>query len=133
MDGALCMFDRTTRQLYFSGAYNPLWIVRNKEVLEFKADKFPIGISGTELKSFTTQKVETKSGDMIYVFTDGYADQFGGEIGKKLKYSGFRELLIKCSAMNADEQLKELDRHFATWKGSLEQVDDACIIGVRID
>lgn len=133
MDGALCMFDRSNRQLYFSGAYNPLWIIRNKEVLEFKADKFPIGISGAELKPFNTHKVETRSGDMVYIFTDGYADQFGGEQGKKLKYAGLRELLLSLATLNADEQHSKLERHFSTWKGNLEQVDDACIIGVRID
>jgi serine phosphatase RsbU (regulator of sigma subunit) len=133
MDGALCMFDRTARQLYFAGAYNPLWVVRNGEVLEYKGDKFPVGISGTELRSFTTHKVETKSGDMIYVFTDGYVDQFGGDKGKKLKYSGLKELLIECSGLPAGEQNAVLEKHFSAWKGDLEQVDDVCVIGVRID
>lgn len=133
MDGALCVFDRQTRKLTFAGAYNPLWVVRNTELIEIAADKFPVGISGAELKSFGTQHVDVRSGDMIYVFTDGFADQFGGPSGKKLKYSGFRKIIVEIASLTADEQQKRLSAFFDDWKGSLEQVDDVCVIGVRID
>ena len=81
---------------------------------------------------FTTHTIELQKGDTIYVFTDGYADQFGGEKGKKFKYKSLKELLLSIQKQTMEEQKETLDTIFEKWKGDLEQVDDVCIIGVRI-
>lgn len=132
MDGALCVYNNATRELLYAGANNPLWIFRNNVLMEIKADKFPVGVSGAGLKPFTTHRVSLQQGDMLYVFTDGYADQFGGEHGKKLKYSGLRKLLAGTCTMPVREQVTAIDDYFKKWKGVHEQVDDVCMIGVNI-
>ncbi|MBI4931428.1 MAG: SpoIIE family protein phosphatase [Bacteroidetes bacterium] len=105
MDAVLCSFDPSPDggKLEFACANNPLWILRNNQWLEFKPDKFPIGMQG-ENKPFTLQKVQLQKGDLVYSFTDGYADQFGGEKGKKLKYKNFQQLLLNTSEKRMDEQ-----------------------------
>ena len=119
--------------LQWSGANNPLWIIRkNSNTLEeIKADKQPVG-KFSERKNFTTHNLELEKGDRLYLFTDGYADQFGGEKGKKFKYRQLEELLISSSLLPLNEQKNILDASFITWKGKLEQVDDVCLIGIMI-
>ena len=129
MDIALCKLEGTT--LFYSGANNPLWIIRNGEVLETKADKQPIGKFELEQK-FTTHKLELLQGDSIYIFSDGYPDQFGGEKGKKYKSGKFKKFLISIQEYSMEEQHKLLDKEFENWRGKLEQVDDVCVIGVKI-
>jgi serine phosphatase RsbU (regulator of sigma subunit) len=130
MDISLCVLDLKTKALNWAGANNPLWIVRNKELIEFKADKQPIG--KFELaKPFTTHSVKLEANDCIYIFTDGYQDQFGGNGAKKFKASKFKELLLSVNDSNMEHQHKLIDKAFSDWKGSLEQVDDVCIIGIR--
>ena len=129
MDIALCCINGN--QLKYAGAHNPLWIVRNGEVLETKADKQPIG-KYVHAEPFTNNTVPLEAGDTIYVFSDGYPDQFGGEKGKKLKSRNFKEILIGLQDLPMADQENKLNEAFDNWRGSLEQIDDVCVIGVRI-
>lgn len=133
MDLALCSLDIEKKTLEFAGANNPLWIIRNKALIEIKGDKFPVGIFvGEKLNKFHEHKINLQKNDSIYIFTDGYADQFGGEKGKKFKYSKLKELLLSISGEPMEKQKEILDETFETWRGNLEQVDDVCVIGLRI-
>jgi serine phosphatase RsbU (regulator of sigma subunit) len=129
MDIALCTLNGD--KLAYSGANNPLWIIRNGEVLETKADKQPIG-KYADLKPFTTHHIQLKKGDTIYIFSDGFVDQFGGEKGKKFKPKAFKELLLSIQNTSMEEQKDIINNTFENWKGDLEQVDDICVIGVRV-
>lgn len=129
MDIALCVLDGD--KLQYAGAHNPLWIIRNKKLIEIKADKQPIG-KFEHSKPFVTHNVDLEKGDSIYIFSDGFVDQFGGEKGKKFKVKTFRELLLSIQDMKMDEQRNYIDEIFEKWRGDLEQVDDVCVIGVRI-
>lgn len=131
MDIALCSLNLKTNELNYAGANNSLYLVRDGKLSEVKADKQPIGIYVTK-DSFTNHKINLQKGDAIYIFTDGYADQFGGEKGKKFKYEPFRKLLLDNENKPMDDQKEILDNSFETWKGSYEQVDDVCVIGVKI-
>mgnify|MGYP002621087476 CR=1 FL=1 len=129
MDISLCRFMGD--KLQYAGANNSLWIIRNGELLETKADKQPIGLY-EGMKDFTLHEIELQKGDEIYMFTDGYADQFGGEKGKKLKYKPFKEILKELSETPLSDRSTELDKLFVKWMGRYEQVDDVCVIGVRV-
>jgi sigma-B regulation protein RsbU (phosphoserine phosphatase) len=131
MDVALCAVNFSTLKLYFSGANNPVYIVRNKELHEIKGDKKPIGSYEAEA-TFTDKEYQLEKDDMVYIFSDGYPDQFGGPKGKKLKYKPFKEMLITNSNKPLEEQEQGLDKLFENWRGDLEQLDDVCIIGVRV-
>jgi len=132
MDMALCTLDSERNLLSFAGANCPLYIVRGEELLQFKPDKMPIG--GFDLKdtTFTDHHVEVQKGDMVYIFSDGYPDQFGGEKGKKFMYGKFRELLRSVSKLPMHEQKEALQEALLSWKGQREQVDDILVIGTRI-
>lgn len=132
MDCVLCAFDFKDLKLEFAAANNPLWIYRDGEMLEFKPDKMPVGRYRDELSSFSLQQVDLKKGDIVYCFTDGFADQFGGEKGKKFKYKPFQQFLVSNAHLSMEDQKKELDKTFENWKGNLEQVDDVLVVGVKI-
>jgi serine phosphatase RsbU (regulator of sigma subunit) len=133
MDIALCSFDETTSILEYAGAYNSLWLIRNGKFTEVKADKKPIGVFiGEELQMFTNHEIKLEKGDLVYVFTDGYADQFGGPKGKKFKYKHLQQLVIENSGLPMNEQQKILDATLEEWRGMLEQVDDILMIGVKV-
>jgi len=121
------------KTLHWSGANNPLWIIKNntKEVIEIGGDKQPIGYTENP-QAFTTHEVFIEKGDSVYLLTDGFADQFGGAKGKKFKYSNLNKLLVGISEFSMDIQKEKLDQEFEKWKGELEQVDDVCIIGIKI-
>jgi serine phosphatase RsbU (regulator of sigma subunit) len=131
MDIALCAISGN--KLTYAGANNPLWIIRagKNEIEEIKADKQPIG-SFYDPLPYTTHSVEVNKGDIIYVFTDGYADQFGGDKGKKMKTVNFKKLLLSLRNKSMAEQLGRLDDAFDEWKGEIEQIDDVCVIGVKV-
>lgn len=131
MDVALCSLNG--KQLKFAGAHNPLWIIRKgtEEIEEIKANKQPIG-KYDNLESYTTHTIKLNEGDSFYIFSDGYADQFGGERGKKFKSKRFKELLISIKDKPMEEQRSLLDDAFEEWKGNLEQLDDVCVIGVKV-
>ncbi|TXB64833.1 tetratricopeptide repeat protein [Vicingus serpentipes] len=129
MDIALCSLEGNT--LKYAGANNPLWIIRNGEIIETKADKQPIG-KFDELLPYTTHTFELQKGDTIYIFSDGYVDQFGGEKGKKFKTANFKKLLLTIQNESIEKQKQLINESFETWKGNLEQIDDVCVIGVKI-
>lgn len=131
MDISLLSINKTTKQIQWSGANNPLWYFENTELKEIKADKQPIGKSDHR-KAFTTHVIDYKTNSTFYLFTDGYADQFGGPKGKKFKYKQFQETLSNVLSKEPDEQSNELKIAFENWKGNLEQIDDVCVIGIRV-
>ncbi|MES2286391.1 MAG: tetratricopeptide repeat protein [Bacteroidota bacterium] len=131
MDCTLCVYDFDKMLLHFAAANNPLWLVRNGELIEFKADKMPVGKYNEKMDPFTLQTIELQKGDVIYTSTDGFADQFGGN-GKKLMKKKFKEELLKIQDQPMKEQHGYLNDFFEHWKGSSEQVDDVCVIGIRI-
>ncbi|MES2286730.1 MAG: tetratricopeptide repeat protein [Bacteroidota bacterium] len=131
MDCILCVYDFDKMLLHFAAANNPLWLVRNGELTEYKADKMPVGKFNEDVRPFTLQTIELQKEDTIYTTTDGFADQFGTN-GKKLMKKKFKEELLKIHHRSMAEQKQHLDQFFETWKGNTEQVDDVCIIGVRI-
>ncbi|HEY0029607.1 MAG TPA: tetratricopeptide repeat protein [Bacteroidia bacterium] len=133
MDAALISIDFAENKLQYAGAYNPMWMIRNGEFKEIKGDKTPIGAGiHEEEKPFTNHTVELQKGDCIYLFTDGYADQFGGNKGKKFKYSSLKELLLQNHQLPMPEQKILLNTTIENWKGALEQVDDILLIGIQI-
>lgn len=129
MDIALCSMEGGI--LKYAGAHNPLWIIRDGEIIETKANKQPIG-KFMYKEPYTTHTFELKKGDTIYIFSDGYVDQFGGEKGKKFKTKAFRELLLSIQDQSMDNQKNTIDKVFEDWRGDLEQIDDVCVIGVRV-
>jgi serine phosphatase RsbU (regulator of sigma subunit) len=130
MDISLCVLYPHSGRLLWSGANNPLWILRDGQLMEFKADKQPVGRSDHR-KPFNTKEILLKKGDQIYLFTDGFADQFGGERGKKFKYSRFKELLIAGESESPLVQKNRIERELFSWQGDLEQVDDILVMGFR--
>lgn len=132
MDLALCAISKDFKTLEYSGANNPLYIVRDNEITVTKADKFAIASFIDGAHHYTNHEFELKKGDLLYIFSDGYADQFGGVKGKKFMYRQFRELLVSIKDEPMDKQKAILDQKIEDWKGSFEQVDDILIIGVRI-
>ncbi|HXB11857.1 MAG TPA: SpoIIE family protein phosphatase, partial [Bacteroidia bacterium] len=136
MDMTLCYLDRKNGVLEYAAANNPLWIARKKEqgyeLIECEADKMPVGKYLEEGRLFTNHKMEVKKGDRLYVFTDGYADQFGGEKGKKFKYRQLQEKILDISGKPMAEQMQMLEKTMNEWKGKLEQVDDILVIGLEV-
>ncbi len=132
MDIALCAYSKNDKVLNYAGAHRPLLIIRGEEILEFRPSKFSIGGHSTEGKNFELNQIEIMPGDQIYLVTDGYADQFGGEKGKKFKFKNLKDLILSVSKRPMHEQKIIIDEAFESWKGGLEQVDDVCLIGVKI-
>ncbi|MCG8575939.1 MAG: tetratricopeptide repeat protein [Flavobacteriales bacterium] len=155
MDIAFCRFDKKNRILDYAGANNSLWIISEREsiiqiregkeepleasfehhgyyLFDLKADKQPIGHYVRGINSFRMQSVKLEKGDQFFLFTDGYADQFGGERGKKFKYKPFKRLLLSTSTLSTIERKERIELIFENWKEGYEQVDDVCVIGVRV-
>jgi PAS domain S-box-containing protein len=133
MDIALCSIDFDGLQMEFAGANNPVYLIRNSELIVLSADKQPLTASpDAEIRPFVNTKVELQKGDCIYAFTDGYADQFGGEKGKKYLYKRFKDFLIEIHQKPMAEQKLLLLENFAAWKGNADQIDDVLVMGVRI-
>jgi tetratricopeptide (TPR) repeat protein len=135
MDISLVAISRSTHSVFHSvqwaGANNPLWYIEDNELKEITPDKQPIGKIDNP-KNFTTHRLNLKKGSVIYLLTDGYADQFGGPKGKKYKYKQLKEILLKVHSLPPQKQKEELSLSFNTWKGSLEQVDDVTLMGIRL-
>lgn len=129
MDIALCVIQKD--KIAFAGANNPCWILRDEEFIVLPADKQPIGKFDIT-DPYTTQKWELKKGDQIYIFTDGYNDQFGGKDGKKFKAKNFAELIKSIRHHSMEEQKSEMEIAFEKWRGNLDQIDDVCVMGIRI-
>ncbi|MFL5751763.1 MAG: PP2C family protein-serine/threonine phosphatase [Bacteroidia bacterium] len=132
MDCVLCAFDFENMELEYAAANNPLWLLRGGKLTEYKADKMPVGKYNDEMKPFTSNKVKLERGDIVYTFTDGYADQFGGPKGKKFKYKQLEEKILSVSHLPMDDQKRMLNDAIEEWKGNLEQVDDILVIGIKI-
>lgn len=144
MDIAICSYNKKDDTLLFSGANNPLWIIRESEgdsdeltneigdrkLIEIKGDKQPVGLH-FDKKPFVTHKVQLKAKDLLYLFSDGYADQFGGLKGKKLKNKNFKKLLLENAKKPIGKQGEILKKEFTKWKSDFEQLDDVCVIGVQ--
>ena len=131
IDMALCVFNPMTSEVQYSGANNPLYHIRDKVLTEIKPDKMPVGINAIEECSFTNHSLSLQPGDIIYLFSDGYPDQFGGPLGKKFKYGPLKELLIRISDRPMEKQKEELERVILQWKGNEPQVDDILIFGIK--
>ncbi len=133
MDIALCSLDRNKMLLEFAGANNPVWIFRGNELIEIKGDKFPIGsFLDKTFQNFKNTEMEVYEGDIIYIFTDGYADQFGGDKGKKFKYKNLKKIVLENKNKTMLEQKEIISKELKEWKGNIEQVDDILIIGIKI-
>lgn len=133
MDISLCSLNTVTRELQWAGANNPLWILRkNSAVLEeVQGDRQPVGKHVNPV-NFTPHTIRLEPGDTIYIFTDGYADQFGGEKGKKLKLSNLKKIILDTGTAAMAKQLYHLEECFEQWRGGFEQLDDVCVIGIRV-
>jgi serine phosphatase RsbU (regulator of sigma subunit) len=131
MDGALLHFNTKDETVRYAAAHNAPLLVSGGQAVELPADKMPIG-RGESNARFSTHLVPARRGDMLYFFTDGYADQFGGPKGKKFKYGQLKQLLVDLAGKPLAEQQRALEETFESWKGSLEQTDDVLVIGVRV-
>lgn len=129
MDIALCCLKGNT--LLYAGANNPLWIIRKGQLIEVKANKQPIGIFENK-QPFKTHAIDIEPNDIIYVFSDGYVDQFGGPDDKKYSTKRFREQLLALQGVPLNEQLLQLEHSFMEWKAEENQLDDVCVFGVRV-
>ena len=135
MDASICSFNKVTRELFWAGANIPLWIARTGaiyELLEFKPDKQAIGLTENRLP-FTTQKIEIQKDDILYMASDGFADQFGGEYGKKLTRKKFKEILMMQRGKSLQEQQVNLLKFHNEYKGKGDQIDDILVMGIRIE
>ena len=132
MDCILMVFDFANRQLQIAAANNPVWIIRENNLIEIKPDKMPVGKSERQQTSFTLHNVDIQTGDTIYALTDGFPDQFGGPNGKKFMSKKLKELLLANATLPMSQQKQLLETTFKNWVGDLDQVDDVCIIGIKI-
>lgn len=139
MDLAFCVLDKANMVINYAGAQNPLYIIRDGKLIEIKGDRFSVGAdmdityNNFEEKKFTTHKLKIQKKDMIYLFSDGYADQFGGLEGKKYKYRRFRHLLLNIHELPVENQRQYLEDSIEEWRGNIEQLDDILVIGIRAD
>ena len=132
MDMALAMVDQKNMQMQYAGAYNPLYLFRDGELIQYKADRMPIGIYIKEEPTFTNHLIELRKGDTFYIFSDGYTDQFGGSEVTKFKTQRLKRLLTSIQQETMDGQKKILERTLEEWRGDHEQLDDILLIGVRL-
>jgi ligand-binding sensor domain-containing protein/serine phosphatase RsbU (regulator of sigma subunit) len=133
MDLALVTYTPETRELQYAGAFNPLIIVQDGEMLEIKANRFAIGrYTGQEMK-FTNHKMKIRKGDTVYLYSDGYSDQFGGAEGKKFKTANLKKLIMDIQDKSMEEQRAILENTYEEWRGSYEQIDDILVIGRKFD
>ncbi|MFT4601751.1 MAG: tetratricopeptide (TPR) repeat protein [Arenicella sp.] len=132
MDASLLSFNADKSKMTYVAAQNPIWIIREGELIDIKAEKMPVSKHDYDHIPFEGGEIELQKGDIIYTLTDGYQDQFGGEKGKKYKVKPLKRLLLEICELPLKEQHQQISDTFDEWKGDLEQVDDVCIIGVRI-
>jgi serine phosphatase RsbU (regulator of sigma subunit) len=130
MDMTICLFDQATRDLQFSGANNPLYLISNGNLRQIKGDKMPVAIHEV-MEPFALHKLQLRKGDTFYTFSDGFADQFGGPEQKKYMVKNFRKLLLSIQDLTMLEQRNYLDEVFSEYRKDVEQVDDVVVIGVK--
>jgi len=130
-DGILLQINLVTKEINYAAANNAPILISDGNFIELEKDKMPVG-HGERKENFKLFSVHAKQGDTLYLYTDGYADQFGGPKGKKYKYKQLNELIVSISDKNLTDQQDVLENNFNKWRGNLEQVDDVCIIGIKI-
>ena len=138
MDAAVCLYDHATSVLFYSGANRPLWLLRNGEIKEYKPTKMAVGGFTPEDQVYDEIQIKIEKGDIVYLSTDGYADQFGGPKGKKLMVKAFKEILLQKSVLPFNKQCADLDKYIEDWRNTendsgevIEQVDDMCVMGIK--
>lgn len=132
MDASIICFNTDKTKMTYTAAQNPIWVIRKGEVIQIKAEKMPIGKHDNDHIPFVGGEFDLQKGDQVYTITDGFQDQFGGEKGKKFMVKPFKNYLLSIAHLPMQEQKEKLTETFTTWKGEEEQVDDVCIIGVRV-
>jgi serine phosphatase RsbU (regulator of sigma subunit) len=132
MDISLCVYDMDNMMMQFAGAYNPLYMIRDGELSVIKADRMPIGVHERDDRPFTNMEFSMHQGDIFYILSDGYIDQFGGKDGKKFMTKKFKELILEIHHLPMAEQKEVLWEKFLEWRGDIEQVDDIIIIGIKV-
>jgi serine phosphatase RsbU (regulator of sigma subunit) len=130
-DGVLLCMNQDTKEITYAAANNKPVIISDNNLRELPSDRMPVGY-GERKEEFNLHTVKLQKNDTLYLFTDGYADQFGGPKGKKFMYKKLHEFLINIAGQPFERQTEALNANFETWKGKLEQVDDVCVIGLRI-
>lgn len=133
MDVTLLAINKKSKEILFAGAMNSIYVISGNQLNEYNGNKFPVGaFIEDKPQNFTSQKINIKANDTIYLYTDGFADQFGGPQGKKLKYKLLKEILISISSLPVTQQKERVAEAFMSWKGEYEQVDDVCLIGIQV-
>ncbi|HRS19482.1 MAG TPA: SpoIIE family protein phosphatase, partial [Bacteroidales bacterium] len=134
MDMSICVFHKTKGILEYAGAFNPLYIIRDGKIMTIKGDRFSVGLGNEhEDVPFKNHIIKVQKGDTFYLFTDGYADQFGWQTGKKMKFRRFRHIILSVYKLPFTKQVKALRDALQDWKGDLEQIDDILIVGFKLD
>jgi serine phosphatase RsbU (regulator of sigma subunit) len=131
MDGSIISFDLTNKTLVYSGAFNPMYLIRDNEIIEFKGDKMTLSFF-PKMDGFSSHEIQTRPDDIIYLFTDGYNDQFGGKKVKKFLRTQFKEVLIRHHKEPLKVQKQLLLDTYLDWRGKEEQVDDITIVGLKL-
>jgi serine phosphatase RsbU (regulator of sigma subunit) len=131
IDIALCIYDPVAKEVDFAGAYLPLYLIRKGKIEEYSGDKIPISYVEEIPQTFQSKFIKIRKGDILYLFSDGYADQFGGPQGKKFKYVLLKKFLTDIHRRPMEEQKNLLEKNFFSWKGNREQIDDVIVMGVR--
>jgi len=132
MDMSFCIIDKEKKQLQFAGAMHFVYLLRDNNIMEIKGDRYPVGFKHSNKQHFTQKIIDLKIEDMLYLFTDGFTDQFGGPVYKKYKYIRFRHLLLTLHKFKMDKQKEAIMKSFETWRGDMEQIDDVLVIGINL-
>jgi serine phosphatase RsbU (regulator of sigma subunit) len=132
MDMAIMIFDFKNKAMQFAGAYNPFYLVRNKELFQFKGDRMPVGVHVEEKASFTNHEIDIEKNDIIYAFSDGYVDQIDATGSKKFLTKNFKNLLLEINNLSMDDQKEVLNTKIEEWKGDHDQIDDILVMGIKI-
>ena len=131
MDISIIVFDSNKNEINYAGANNSIYIIRENELTELKPNKQPVGLYFKDIAPFSSQQFSLKNNDIVYLFTDGFADQFGGVKGKKYKYATFKNFLLQINRLSITEQKNKINEEFIEWKGKAEQTDDVLIVGIK--
>ena len=132
MNVGLVTLDRSANKLLYAGAYGPMYLLRNGELIEHKGDRMPIGQHDGEVRAFAQEVIQLQAGDRFYLFSDGICDQFGGPMGKKLRSAGLKQWLLDTGDLAMEDQYQAISDRFRQWKGKEEQIDDVLLIGVQV-
>jgi serine phosphatase RsbU (regulator of sigma subunit) len=132
MEVALCIIDFDKMKLQFSGAFRPMYLIRSGDLQELNGDNMPIGIYEDDENSFTNKEIPFKKDDVIYLFTDGYVDQLGGDNRKTFKSQNLKKLLLEIHRDPMEKQKERLEKNLEEWRGDIDQVDDILVVGIKL-